>query len=49
MKQLSEGTIKNRAVRRACVDAIRPMFIQEEDFSFATRSLELASTMVHVM
>lgn len=49
MKQLSESTIKNRAIRRACAEAIRHMFIQEEDFSFATRTLELASTMVHVM
>ena len=49
MKQLSEGTIKNRSVRRACADAIKHMFIQEEDFSFATSTLELAYSMVHVM
>jgi dynein heavy chain 1, cytosolic len=41
--------MKQRAIRKACVDAIRHMFISEEDFSFATRALELAANTIHVM
>ncbi len=31
------------------MDAIKHLFISEEDLSFATRALELAATMTHVM
>jgi len=51
---LSQGTIQNRAVRKTCVSAIRHMFIVEDekdddDSSFATRTLEYASKVIHVM
>lgn len=47
--QVSESTLKNRRIRKVCVDAIRDLFIHEEDFSFASRSLELSTRQTHVM
>lgn len=49
VQQVSEGTLRNRQTRKACVEAIKHMFLSEEDFSFATRALELASQTIHVM
>ena len=47
--QLSEETLKIRTIRKQCVNAIRSLFEGDDDECFATRSLELASTMTHVM
>lgn len=55
MMQLSEETIQNRAVRKACVAAIRPHFeaaedaSASEDFSFITRVVEYSATQPHIM
>ena len=49
MNQLSEETLKMRTIRKQCVAAIRHLFEGDDDDCFATRSLELASTMTHVM
>lgn len=49
MHQLSEETIKIRTIRKQCVTVIRPLFESDDDDSFVTRSLELASTLSHVM
>jgi len=47
---LSEEVIQNRAIRKQCVAAIRPQFDGgDEDFCFATRALEYASTQPHIM
>ena len=38
-----------RTIRKQCVAAIRSLFEGDDDECYATRSLELASTMTHVM
>lgn len=38
-----------RLIRKQCVAAIRPMFEGEDDDCFATRSLEYAASLTHVM
>jgi hypothetical protein len=50
MMHQSEEIMKNRQTRKACVEAIRPMFGNEEDeISFAQRTLDYAATQPHIM
>lgn len=36
--QISESTLKNRNLRKICVESIKHLFLHEEDFSFASRA-----------
>lgn len=47
--QVSESTLKNRKIRKVCVEAIKVMFIHEEDVCFASRAFAYASQQEHVM
>lgn len=49
IQQLSEEVVKSRAIRKQCVNAIRPMFVNDDDTTFATKALDLAQKQIHVM
>lgn len=41
--QVSESTMQNRRIRKVCVEAIQSLFLNQEDFSFASRAFAYAA------